>query len=412
MRWSVLLSLAVMVVGSDPPLEPVVERPEETAVDPNRALYKAVKGKNIDEREAAIEVRAALAKGASPMRHGMTKNEKNKKLTPVEIALKSRRPVVVEALFEDPSPISYEALEELVKKHPDMRWKVDRFRTKIAREVFALTRFVEDRNDDSGAKMLETVTEAKIFVFAEEYLNNLSLMVVYLTVVLLLISLLYQLRIKQSPNPEVLMTPREEDTLWTLLRMGVSTVTTSIPTSNWFEIIGYGLALGGGMVWSQIFTSRNDLGLCLALVTIIQSMLTLICYISFAPMASPGDDIYSRTVHKIMFYPKKSDWNRAVVRTAYYAVACGFTFYVLFYALDPINKMYYCPSKAISDTYGFDFTVTRTVAMMWDVIIFFNFALRVFRTMDTVIAFDLFKRLASSDPDTSSQDDKIVISNP
>jgi hypothetical protein len=345
------------------------------------------------------------------MAHGLTKNDKYKKLTPVEIALRSRRPVVVEALFEDPSPISYESLEELMKDHPDMRWKVDRFRTKLARESLTLARFAEDRNDDSGAKMLEIVTEGKIFVFAQEYLNNLSLMVVYLTAVLLLISLLYQLRIKQSPNPEVLMTPREEDTLWTLLRMGVSTVTTSIPTSNWFEIFGYGFALGGGMVWSQVFTSRNDLGLCLALVTIIQSMLTLICYISYAPMASPGDDIYSRTVHKIMFYPKKSDWNRAVVRTAYYAVACGFTFYVLFHALDPLKKMYFCPSKAISDTYGFDFTVTRTVALMWDVIIFFSFALRVFRTMDTVIAFDLFKRV-TSDSDNISQDDNMVISNP
>jgi hypothetical protein len=397
--WLPLAVLLGEVESTQPvataPLEPKGATKVDTTpatVDPNDSLILAVSAPALDEVSAAKQVRAAIEKGASP-----TKTSDKTKATPLEIALIQRRPMVLQALFEAPSPISAKALEEFVEANPGHRRQVEKFRTKVARNVFAISKHAENRSDDSGSKMLEVISEAKILSFAEDYLNSLSMMIVYTMIVLVLVLLLYQLRIKQVPHPEVLLTPREEDTLWVLVRMVLSTLTTSIPTSNWFEVLGYGLALVGGVVWSEIFTNRSDLSLCLVLISIIQSLLTLSCYLNYAPLIDPLELSYSRTVHKLMYYPKKSDWNRAVIRCSYYIVACTLTFYLFFFALDPVRQMFDCPTKSISDTYGFEFSLTRTVAVMWDMLVFFSFALRSFRVMDTFIAFDLVKRMLISD---------------
>ena len=230
-------------------------------------------------------------------------------------------------------------------------------------------------------------------------------------VVVLLVIFLYNLRIKQVPHSDVLLVPREEDTLWMLLRMCVSTLTTTIPTSNVFEIAGYGLALIGGVVWSQVWTTRNDLGLVLILSSILQSMLTMMCYMTYTPMVEPGHVALSPSLYKLMMYPKKSDWNRSILRSCYYLVSCTFSYYIYVAVLTPTHKMYDCPTPSISDTYGFDYTVTRTVAVMWDVIIFFSLALRVYRTLDTFVSFDLLNRMFSSSSSPNQEQDEMAIAN-
>ena len=371
----------------------------------NRALYKATKTRRLSDDNAAKMVRVALNFGASPFMTGIMKGP-YANLTAVEIAVIRRKPLLVEAFLSPPSPASFEALEEQIQLHPELQREIEIKRTRLARTYSPIKR--DTRKDDSPARTLKAMLDGGVFVFAQSYLASLLLLIAYLTFVVTLMSFLFQLRVKQVPNAEVLLTPREDANWWGLLYTVTSTITTTVPTSNPLEIVGFGLAWFGGVVWSQLWTKRSDLGLCLTLVALAQSMLTLVCYLSYAPSVRDQPGLGSgKSVDKIMMYPKQADWSRAIINSAYYVASCGLTYFILFGALDPVRRMYSCPTPSVSDTYGFEFTLTRTVATMWDILIFFSFALRVYRAIMTVVAFDLFARLTAKNPVTNEVSDAI-----
>lgn len=377
----------------------------------NHELFSYARRDKFEEGVAAKRVKLLIEEGASPLATGLSRNVELSKLSALEAAIKRRRSVVLEALLAPPSPVSYEALEEKIQLFPAKRREVEIFRTKIARLAMEQSRHKDHSQDSSGEKLIEVITGAKIFIFAEEYMSSFSLLILYLVVVVLLVVFLYNLRIKQVPHTDVLLVPREEDTIWTLLRMCVSTLTTTIPTSNVFEIAGYGIALIGGVVWSEVYTHRHDLGLLLVLTSILQSILTLMCYMTYTPMVEPGHVALTPSVYKLMMYPKKSDWNRTLVRSSYYLLSCTVSFFIFVYVLTPIQKMYDCPTPSISDTYGFDYTPTRTVAVMWDVIIFFSLATRLNRTIDTFVTFDLSSRMFASSSAPYKEQDDVSVNN-
>lgn len=377
----------------------------------NYKLMRYVKGLRFDEADTAKNVRLLLERGASPLVRGLSKLSAFSKLNAIEGAIKRRRALVLEALFAPPSPVSYEALEKQIERFPAKRRDIELLRTEIVRYAVEETRHKEHIQDTSGERVMEVLSEANIFIFAEEYMNALSLIFFYLVVVFLLVIFLYNLRIKQVPETDVLLVPREEDTLWTFLRMVVSTLTTTIPTSNMFEIAGYGLALIGGIAWSQVFTTRNDLGLVLVLCSLFQTTLTLMCYMTYTPMVEPGHVALAPSLYRIMMYPKKSDWNRSIVRCSYYLIACTLSYYIAVHVLTPTHKMYSCPTPSISDTYGFDYSLTRTVAVTWDIIIFFSFTLRVYRTIDTFVSFDLIRRMFGPSSSSYKEADDVSVSN-
>jgi AcrR family transcriptional regulator len=89
-------------------------------------------------------------------------------------------------------------------------------------------------------------------------------------------------------------------------------------------------------------------------------------------------------LYRVMFYPKSRDFGLALTNTSIYLLGCSVTFLLMFTALDPLNKMYtYSRDLSISDTYGLSRSLTRAVAVMWDIIIFFVITLRIYRIVDT-----------------------------
>ena len=370
--------------------------------DPNLDLVRVAESPpGSDERESAKLVRSSVERGGSPLFH-----VPNSKRTILEVFIAQKRSLIVEALFEPPSPIGYDALEERIEFNPTRESRrVDKLRTKIARQAIA----------SLDNRVWEVLSDNRIFVFAQDYIGELSLLMLYLTVVVLLVHFLYQLRIKQLPNPDVLLSPREETSWWTLLSISLSTLFSSLPTSSVFEIIGYGLSLVGGIVWSQLWTNRTDVALLLTIAAVAQTIFTLVCYICYAPMASAGEEsfllIQPPRLQRVMMYPKKSDWNRATVRSCVYLLACFSSFFVLINGLDPVRRMYDCPTPTVGDTYGFDYSVTRSVAVIWDIQIYFVLALRFFRFLDTVSAFELINRLLHV-PSLKASDKQSLVADP
>ena len=368
----------------------------------NRALVKAAKSHRVSDDAAAKLVRVALEFGASPFQKGIVKGKRFADLTAVEIAIMRRKRLTVEALLSAPSPASSESLAELVQLHPELQRGVEVFRTRLARSYSPVK--VSTRREESGPKTFKAMLDGGVYTFAESYLSALLMLLAYLTFVVTLMSLMFQLRVKQVPNPEILLTARQDPTWWGLLYVTISTIATTVPVSNPLEIAGLGLAWLGGVLWSQLRTNRIDLALLLILAGLGQTFLTVTCYLSFAPLASL-DSASGKHVDKLMTYPKEADWNRVIANSAYLVGACSVAYFVLFVGLQPVTRMYACHTASVSDTYGFEFSLTRTVATIWDVLIFFSLALRVYRTFTTVAAFDLIGRISSQSPPADLADD-------
>jgi hypothetical protein len=353
----------------------------DEAADKNlQELFQPIN--RLDEVELARKVRQSIEKGANPLTHLPPNMDK----TLIEVAIIENKPLIVEALFEPPSPISCEALEERIEfDRVDARRIVDIFRTRIARLSLRSSQNIIDVTSGESVR---------IFKFADEYIGELSLMILYLMMVFLLVLFLYNLRIKQFPYPDNLMSPKDSSDTWLgYLRMSISTLATSVPVTNIFETIGYGLGLVGGIIWSYMYTNRKDVGLLLILISVCQSIFTLTCYLRFAPSES---STYAASIQKqVMMYPKKTDWNRATIQSCCYLLSCSASYFILMIGLNPVHRMYDCPSRAVSDTYGFDYSLTRCVSTMWDIMIFFTVSLRIFRILDTIIVFEL---LTSSSP--------------
>lgn len=203
---------------------------------------------------------------------------------------------------------------------------------------------------------------------------------------------MYHVRVKRVPEPDVLLMPRETS-WWAFLYYTTSTLFTGVPRGTPFEFLGYGLATGGSIFWSQLWTGRKDLALVLLLAVLLQTFFTILFYITYAPTVAEDVRLNGLPpegqLHRVMHYAKRKDMTRAINKTLQYLVACSLSFYLLMCVLDPMQKMYSCPSAAISDTYGFDYSLSRTVTMTWDVVIFFMLSLRLYRVIDTIIVLDL-----------------------
>ena len=187
---------------------------------------------------------------------------------------------------------------------------------------------------------------------------------------------------------------------WSFLTYSVATLLSSVPTSNLFECIGLGLASFGCVVWSQIFTGRSDVALVLTISIVSQSLITLAAYYYFAPTNDNEDsDKYedeidpSSHLYRVMFYPKSRDVSMALTNCAMFLLASTVSFMILYSALDPVHRMYTdCPGASISETYGHNQTLTRVLAMCWDVNIFYCICLRIYRVIDTVSVYGMLAK--------------------
>ena len=371
--------------------------------NPNRALYIVAKSRKVSEVEGAKMARMLLEYGASPTLTGLTKNPKYEHMSAVQIAIHRRRPSVVQAFLTAPSPVSYESLEAA-----EDRKAVEKFRTDLVREVFRVRRKEHlaravlirggKKEGTKSERVVEAMKEAKVFVFAEKYLNVLALFLVFLVFILLLIFILYQVRIKRLPYADALMTAVQPG-WWNALFYCTSTLACGSPVGGLFEVIGHGVGTGGAIFWSEDWTGRKDIALTLTLAVVIQTFVTVSTYLSYAPSAGEDgaahlDGGQEAPLHRVMYYAKsKKDWGRVMNRSGIYMVAAAASFYILFAALEPMYKMFECPTKSIADTYGFDYSLTRTVAMMWDIVIFFVLTNRIFAVIDTVIVLKLIEKV-------------------
>ena len=352
--------------------------------DPTRVLYDLVEKNGYDDDLIAKLIRTILGLGADPLfrRHN---------LTAAEILIGRNKPALLGALLENPSPVS----GDVFNQGWDSGMDTEIYRTKVIRQAIRA---------DQGSDALSTVLKnSHYYTFVDRYLTKEVILIGFTMVVFTLIFFLYQLRIKRVPINSKLMIPRivaNRNPWWLLLTYSTSTLLSSVPTSNLFESIGTGLASFGGVVWSYLYTGRADVGLVLVLSIVIQSVITLAAYYSFAPTNDNEDsDKFEEEIdpsshlYRVMFYPKSRDISQALTNCAIYLLANTVSFMILFSALDPVHRMYTdCPGVSISDTYGQAQTLTRSVAMTWDVVIFYCISIRIYRVLDTVNVYGLLAR--------------------
>ncbi len=397
-----------VILGFEYPSDPT----HRNIFDPSRGLYKVVRAWDMDETKAAHTARVLIEFGAVPTMVGLTDNEEYSNLTCIEIAIRSRKPLVVQALLQDPSPLDFDVLEELGERDMATKRGIEVYRTRVIREIIAAKRseklngIIYVRGPESNAhnskevrKIIAMFQDARVFIFAERYIQSLACWVVYLMFVFLLADFLYQLRVKRVPVNSKLMIPipsTEKGVSFEMLVSGSACLASGIPTSNLFETLSLGLASIGAIFWCEHYCYRTDLSTTLVLTIIVQSLLTLASYYAYAPRSNPHDDALfdeEPPLYRVMFYPHGKDMSAAVLNCAMYIIACSSTFMLLFSVLNPVQAMYFCPGESISDTYGFEGSLTRIVATLWDILIFFILSLRIYRTVETVVVFDLIGHL-------------------
>jgi hypothetical protein len=387
---------------------------------PSRGLYKVVRSTDMEEADGARMARVLVENGAVPTMFADSKSSKYSRMTCIEIAVRNRRPLVVQALLQDPSPLNFAVLEEMSEKDHDARRGIEIYRSRIIRETIEAKRRAKlhgiisvrggkggRTNEESIAveKIIAMLQEAHVFVFAERYLQSLAMLVVYLVFVFLLVHFLYDLRVKRVPVNSKLMIPISEGSgnsaTLDAIAKGCACFASGLPTSNVFETLAGGLACIGSIVHCEIYTKRTDLSTAIVLTVLLQSMITLSCYYAYAPRVN--DQQYAETeplLYRIMFYPKGKDVSAAVMNGAMYVIASSLTFLVMFSVLTPLQAMYFCPGDAVSDTYGFEGSLTRVLTTVWDLLIFFVLTLRTYRAMETVVVFDLVGRLLKPNEET------------
>jgi len=356
--------------------------------DPTKVLYMVIEKNGQDDVFLGKLIRSCLGLGANPL-------VKYHDRTAAEIVIENDRPNQLAALLETPSPISGDELNMRMKHSDSSSTELEIYRTNLIRQAIRV---------DKGSNQLGDVLKgAHYYTFVDRYLTKELIVIGFTLVVFTLIFFLYQLRIKRVPINSKLMIPRivaNRNPWWLFLTYSVATLMSSVPTSNLFECMGIGLASFGGVVWSYIFTGRSDVALVLVLCIVGQSLITLSAYYFFAPTNDNEDsDKFEEEIdpsshlYRVMFYPKSRDISQALMNCAIYLVANTLSFMILFSALDPVHKMYTdCPGVSISDTYGHSQTLTRFVAITWDVVIFYCISLRIYRVNDTVNVYGLLAR--------------------
>jgi hypothetical protein len=358
------------------------------AFDPTAALYSVITDASVADEPKAKMIRVCLELGALPtLSHEDT--------TAAEILLQQNKASLLTVLLNDPSPIHYAVLEEMTKRDAKIQRGIEVYRTRLIREM--------NGKKDVSVDVRTAILNSHYYDFADHYLQSEMYLVGFLVVVVMLIQFLYQLRIKRIPINSKLMIPRnvgEPNIWWPALQYALSTVTTSLPTSNLFECIGLAIATFGGIVWSEVYTGRRDVAITISVAVVAQSLWTVTAYYLYAPTNDTDDsDKYEEEIdpsshlYRVMFYPKSKDVSLALTNTAIYLLACSVSVMILFVALDPLNKMYTSSHDlSISDTYGLNRSLTRAVAIAWDSIIFFVISLRVYRAIDTVNVFFALRR--------------------
>jgi hypothetical protein len=353
--------------------------------DPTRVLYMVISANSPDDRTLAKMIRATLDVGANPL--WISNNR-----TAAEIVIDGNRPILLHALLEAPSPVSGDAFNSGIYARttdPEV------YRTKVIRQAI-----VKDKDTHQLGVVLKA---AHYYTFVDRYLTKEVILLGFTLAVFSIIFFLYQLRIKRVPINSKLMIPRlvgNRNPWWLFLTYSVATLLSSVPTSNLFECIGLGLASFGCVVWSQLFTGRTDVALVLTISIVSQSILTIAAYYYFAPTNdSEESDKYedeidpSSHLYRVMFYPKSRDVSLALTNCAMFLLASTVSFMILYSALDPVHRMYTdCPGASISETYGLNQTLTRVVAMSWDVNIFYCICLRIYRVIDTVNVYGMLAK--------------------
>ena len=357
--------------------------------DPTRVLYTILQtASDPDDTVSAKMTRVALGLNADPLR---IVNQ----TTAAEIAISRNKPKLLEALIKSPSPISADAIHMSLKasNHPTLDGDI--YATKLIRQAYSV--------DNGSHQLSDVLKESHYFNYVHFYLTNEVILIGFTLVVFTIVFFLYQLRIKRVPVNSKLMIPRvvgNRNPWWLLLTYSVATILSSVPTSNLFECIGIGLASFGSVVWAQVFIGRTDVSLVLIVCILAQALITLSAYYLFAPTNDSEDsDKYEEEIdpsshlYRVMFYPKSRDIGQAMTNCAVYLLANSVSFMILFSALDPVHKMYIdSPGASISETYGHSQTLTRTVAMSWDIIIFYCISLRIYRVIDTANVYGSLAR--------------------
>ena len=352
--------------------------------DPTKVLYNLVDKDGYDDVFVAKLIRITLGLGANPL-------HKEHNQTAGEILISRNKPILLGALLENPSPVSGDVFNQGSHSGTDP----EIYRTNLIRQALLV---------DKGSNALSDVLKnAHYYTFVDRYLTKEVILIGFTMVVFTMIFFLYQLRIKRVPINSKLMIPRmvaNRNPWWLFLTYSLSTLLSSVPTSNLFESIGLGLGSFGGVIWSYMFTGRTDVALVIILSIVVQTTVTLAAYYFFAPTNDSEDsDKFEEEIdpsshlYRVMFYPKSRDISQALTNCAIYLLANTVSFMVLFSALDPVHQMYTdCPGVSISDTYGQQQSLTRSVAITWDVVIFYCISLRVYRVLDTVNVYGLLAR--------------------
>lgn len=397
----------------------------DSVFDPNTALFRVLTSRNLDEMSGSQMARILVEFGASPLMTGLTNDPEMARLTSVELSILLRKPKVLEAFLGDPSPISYKSLEQLANDSPRVKRGIEVFRTAIVRTMRLIT--LEERlntlqaNENIGETNVESMKkileDENFYIFSRRYLNMLMIFLAYFVLIALIIGFLYHCRVKEVPHPETLMRPRDDGgSFASYFYISISIFVTGAPGSTFLEIIAYAIGSIGSVIWSLVWTARDDLALSLLIATAIQSLFTEICYLSYAPKMSSTElelvGLQEKPTNKLMYYSRGSDRGRALAIAGVHLAACAVTTIILYAILIPAKRMYFCPTISISDTYGFPYTLTRAVAFSWDIIIFFMMSIRVYRVFDTFIVFGIFKRmmhhLTAPEPPVLVQDERMV----
>ena len=353
--------------------------------DPTGVLYMVISVNSPEDRIRAQMIRATLDLGANPL---WVSNNR----TAAEILIGNNKPLLLRALLESPSPVSGDAFNVgALSRTSDP----ELYRTKLIRQAM--------RVDKDSNQLGDVLKDTHYYTFVDRYLTKEVILLGFTLIVFSIIFFLYQLRIKRVPINSKLMIPRlvgNRNPWWSFLTYSVATLLSSVPTSNLFECIGLGLASFGCVVWSQIFTGRSDVALVLTISIVSQSLITLAAYYYFAPTNDNEDsDKYedeidpSSHLYRVMFYPKSRDVSMALTNCAMFLLASTVSFMILYSALDPVHRMYTdCPGASISETYGHNQTLTRVLAMCWDVNIFYCICLRIYRVIDTVSVYGMLAK--------------------
>ena len=371
--------------------------------DPDRTLYMVAKNYAVDDEAAGLMTRVLMEYGAVPMRMGFTNNPLFAGLTVLEVAIRQERPTVVQALLMDPSPLQYDTLEAMADASKDMRQGIEIYRTKVIREATDMYEKVSaSKSVDSTVKksdvgkleaIIKILKEEKFYIFAETYLNILTMLLFFVIVVVLLIQFLFHLRIKRIPTDSQLSIPRPASSVWWFALHFLATLLSTVPSATLFQTIAMGIGFVGSLVWSGLFTARSDIFAILVISALLQTLFTLICYYTYAPVDDAGLPDDEPSLVRVMFYPKSTDWSRAVSKSTLFIFSCSVSLLTLFTAIDPTTRMYMCPALSISDTYGFKWSWFRVFTICWDIVTFFTLTLRIQRAIETVTVYDLIGEL-------------------